>query len=158
MNKNYARLTGGKLQYAPSTLITPQGIIMNPKRLSYLQAGWKLLDLQTPADPPPEGKEYAISGYTETATDIRPVYKLVAIEMPPRTYSKLRLVTALASRGLWSVFRDWLIETDLYDIFLAAQSFRSDHPQFTAALTAAQTRFHLSAEETAAILAESAAP
>ena len=156
MNKNYARLTGGKLQYAPSTLITPQGIIMNPKRLSYLQAGWKLLDLQTPAEAP-EGKEYVISGYTETQTDIRPVYKLVAIETPPRTYSKLRLVTALASRGLWSAFRDWLIETDLYDIFLAAQSFRSDHPQFTAALSAAQSNFNLTPPETAAILAESAA-
>ena len=157
MNKNYARLTGGKLQYAPSTLITPQGIIMNPKRLSYLQAGWKFLDLQPPAEAP-EGKEYVISGYTETQTDIRPVYKLVAIETPPRTYSKLRLVTALASRGLWSAFRDWLVETDLYDLFLAAQDFRSDHPQFTTALAAAQTRFRLSAEETAAILAESAAP
>ena len=154
MNKNYARLTGGKLQYAPSTLITPQGIIMNPKRLSYLQAGWKFLDLQTPAEAP-EGKEYVISGYTETATDIRPVFKLIAIEMPPRTYSKLRLVTALASRGLWSAFRDWLVETDLYDLFLAAQDFRSDHPQFTAALTAAQSRFHLTPSETAAILEES---
>ena len=154
MNKNYARLTGGKLQYAPSTLITPQGIIMNPKRLSYLQAGWKFLDLQTPAEAP-EGKEYVISGYTETQTDIRPVYKLIAIETPPRTYSKLRLVTALASRGLWSAFRDWLIETDLYDLFLAAQSFRSDHPQFTTALAAAQSNFSLTAEETAAILSES---
>ena len=157
MNKNYARLTGGKLQYAPSTLITPQGIIMNPKRLSYLQAGWKLLDLQTPAEAP-EGKEYVISGYTETATDIRAIYKLIPLNPPPRTYSKLRLVTALTKRGIWAAFRDWLTETDLYDLFLAAQSFRSDHPQFTAALTAAQTRFHLSAEETAAILAESAAP
>lgn len=156
MNKNYARLTGGKLQYAPSTLITPQGIIMNPKRLSYLQAGWKFLDLQTPAEAP-EGKEYAISGYTETQTDIRPVYKLVAIETPPRTYSKLRLVTALASRGLWSAFRDWLVETDLYDLFLAANNFRSDHPQFTTALSAAQSRFHLTQSETAAILSESVA-
>ena len=155
MNKNYAKLSDGKLHYAPSSLTTPQGIIMNPKRLSYLQAGWKFLDLQPPADPPPEGKEYAISGYTETATDIRPVYKLVAIEMPPRTYSKLRLVTALASRGLWSAFRDWLIETDLYDLFLAAQDFRSDHPQFAAALAAAQSNFSLTAEETAAILSES---
>ena len=101
MNHNYARLMGGKLQYAPSTLITPQGSIMNPKRLSYLQAGWKLLDLQTPAEAP-EGKECVISGYTETQSDIRPVYKLVA--------------TVLA---------------------------------------VAQTRFHLSAEETAAILNES---
>ena len=65
---------------------------------------------------------------------------------------------ALSKRDLWQQVRDWLIETDLYDLFLAARSFRSDHPQFTATLTAAQTRFHLSAEETAAILAESAAP
>ena len=157
MNKNYARLTGGKLQYAPSTLITPQGIIMNPKRLSYLQAGWKLLDLQTPAEAP-EGKEYVISGYTETATDIRAIYKLIPLNLPPRTYSKLRLVTALTKRGIWAAFRDWLTETDLYDLFLAANDFREDHPQFAAALSAAQTRFHLSAEETAAILAESAAP
>ena len=154
MNKNYARLTGGKLQYAPSTLITPQGIIMNPKRLSYLQAGWKFLDLQPPADPPPEGKEYAISGYTETATDIRPVYKLIAIETPPRTFSKLRLVTALTKRGIWSAFRDWLIETDLYDLFNAATEFREDNADFIAALSAAQSRFGFTRDESAALLAE----
>lgn len=156
MNKNYARLTGGKLQYAPSTLITPQGIIMNPKRLSYLQAGWKLLDLQTPAEAP-EGKEYVISGYTETQTDIRPVFKLIAHNLPPRIFSKLRLVTALTKRGIWAAFRDWLTETNLYDLFLAANDFREDHPQFAAALSAAQTRFHLTPSETAAILAESVA-
>ena len=66
---------------------------MNPKRLSYLQAGWKFLDLQPPVDPPPEGKEYRISGYTETATDIRPIFKLVPVVSPPRTFSKLRLIT-----------------------------------------------------------------
>ena len=157
MNHNYAKLSGGKLQYAPSTLTTPHGIIMNPKRLSYLQAGWKFLDLQPPADPAPEGKEYAISGYTETATDIRPVFKLIALNSPPRTFSKLRLVTALTKRGIWAAFRDWLTETDLYDLFLAANDFREDHPQFAAALSAAQTRFHLTPSETAAILAESAA-
>ena len=63
----------------------------------------------------------------------------------------------LSKRNLWQQVRDWLIETDLYDLFLAARSFRSDHPQFTTALAAAQTRFHLSAEETAAILAASVA-
>ena len=42
-----------------------------------------------------------------------------------------------------------------YDIFLAAQDFREDHPQFAAALTAAQSRFGLTDAETAAILAES---
>ena len=156
MNKNYARLTGGKLQYAPSTLITPQGIIMNPKRLSYLQAGWKFLDLQAPAEAP-EGKEYVISGYTETTTDIRAIYKLVPLNPPPITYSKLRLIAAFSKRNLWQQVRDWLIETDLYDLFLAAQDFRSDHPQFTAALSAAQSNFTLTPSETAAILEESEA-
>ena len=118
MNHNYAKLSGGKMQYAPSTLITPQGIIMNPKRLSYLQAGWKFLDLQAPAEAP-EGKEYVISGYTETSTDIRAIYKLVPINPPPCTYSKLRLIMALSKRNLWQQVRDWLIETDLYDLFLA---------------------------------------
>lgn len=200
MNKSYAKLINGQLQYAPSVLDTPGGIIMNPKRLSYLQAGWKFLDLQPPADPPPEGKEYAISGYTETATDIRPVFKLIALNLPLgtrlrsawlatnaspadaaviRTFSKLRLVAALTKRGIWAAFRDWLTETDLYDLFLAANDFREDHPQFAVALSAhpcvrrglslpywsrrptgggyAQTRFHLTPSETAAILAESVA-
>ena len=178
MNKSYAKLINGQLHYAPSVLDTPGGIIMNPKRLSYLQAGWKFLDLQPPADPPPEGKEYAISGYTETATDIRPVFKLVTLNSPLgtrlrsawlatnaspadaaviRTFSKLRLVTALTKRGIWAAFRDWLTETDLYDLFLAANDFREDHPQFAAAFSTAQTRFHLTPSETAAILAESVA-
>jgi hypothetical protein len=45
----------------------------------------------------------------------------------------------------------------LYDLFLAANDFREDHPQFAAALSTAQSRFHLSDSETAAILAESVA-
>ena len=60
-------------------------------------------------------------------------------------------------RGIWSAFRDWFTETDFYDLFLAANDFREDHPQFAAALSAAQSRFHLTPSETAAILAESAA-
>jgi hypothetical protein len=44
----------------------------------------------------------------------------------------------------------------LYDLFLAANDFREDHPQFAAVLSIAQTRFHLTPSETAAILAESA--
>ena len=59
-------------------LRTPSGLIANPSRMTYLAHGWKFLDIQPPADPP-EGKEYVISGYTETATDIQAVFKLVEI-------------------------------------------------------------------------------
>ena len=34
-------------------------------------------------------------------------------------YRKLRLVMVLSKRNLWQQVRDWLIETDLYDLFLA---------------------------------------
>ena len=154
MNTNYGKLVNGAIIYAPSSLNTPAGLILNPKRLSYLQAGWKFLDLQPPADPPPPDKTYEITGYTETATDIRANFKLVPLVAPPRTFSKLRLINALMSRNLWSAVRDWLDASGYYDIFLAAQDFREDHPQFSAALAAAKSRFGLSDSETAAILAE----
>ena len=157
MNPSYGKLVNGAIIHAPSSLDTPSGLIMNPKRLSYLQAGWKFLDLQPPVDPPPEGREYRITGYTETATDIQAVFKLVPVVSPPRTFSKLRLINALMSRNLWPAVRDWLDATGYYDLFVAAQDFREDHPQFAAALTAARTRFSLTDSEIAAILSESAA-
>ena len=156
MNSNYGKLVNGAIVYAPSSLDTPSGLIMNPKRLSYLQAGWKFLDLQPPVDPPPEGREYRITGYTETATDIQAVFKLVPVVSPPRTFSKLRLVTALTERNLWPAIRDWLEETGYYDLFAAAQDIREDHPQFAAALAAIRTRFSLTPDQIAAVLAESA--
>ena len=155
MNQNYGKLVNGAIIYAPSSLNTPGGMILNPKRLSYLQAGWKFLDLQPPADPPPDGKEYTITGYTETDTDIRANFKLVPIETPPRTFSKLRLINALMTRNLWLGVRDWLDTSGYYDIFVAAQDFREDHPQFAAGLNAAKSRFSITDDEIAAILAES---
>ena len=157
MNPSYGKLVNGAIIQAPTSLNTPSGVIMNPKRLSYLQAGWKFLDLQPPVDPPPEGKEYRISGYTETPTDIRPIFKLVPVVSPPRIFSKLRLINALVSRDLWPAVRDWLDASGYYDLFVAAQDFREDHPQFAAALTAARTRFCIADSTAEAILSESAA-
>ena len=157
MNTQYARLENGRLKDAPNALVTPQGVTVNPSRMTYLAHGWKFLDIQPPVDPPPEGKEYRISGYTETPTDIRPIFKLVPVVLPPRTFSKLRLINALMTRDLWPAVRDWLDATGYYDLFVAAQDFREDHPQFAAALTAARTRFSLSESEITAILSESAA-
>ena len=154
MNPSYGKLVNGAIIHAPTSLNTPSGVIMNPKRLSYLQAGWKFLDLQPPVDPPPEGKEYRISGYTETATDIRPIFKLVPVVSPPRTFSKLRLINALMSRNLWPAVRDWLDAAGYYDLFVAAQDIREDHPDFIAALSAAQERFGITRDEIAALLSE----
>ena len=56
---------------------------------------------------------------TETATDIRPIFKLVPVVSPPRTFSKLRLINAPMSRNLWPAVRDWLDASGYYDLFVA---------------------------------------
>ena len=153
MNYSYAKIANGELAYAPDSVILPGGaVVINPKRLSYLQAGYKPLALTPPADDPPSGTEWTISRYVETADAITAIYKPTPIYAPPRTFSKLKLVAALSSLNLWSAFRDWLVETDHYDLFVAAQSFREDHPSFTAILYAAQERFCLSDHEIEDIL------
>ena len=58
------------------------------------------------------------------------------------------------SRNLWPAVRDWLDASSDYDLFVAAQDFREDHPQLAAALAAARTRFSLPESEIAAILAD----
>lgn len=156
MNLHYAKFVNGELTYAPSTITTKRGdLIVNPKRLSYLQAGYKQIIDNPPAVP--AGKTAALTRYEETYDTITFVYKFVPIATAPRTFSKLKLVAALQAEGLWSAVHDWLIEADLEDLFLAAQNFREDYPAFAAALNAAKSRFHLTDDQTAALLAASVA-
>ena len=118
MNLHYAKFVNGQLTYAPSAITTPRGdLIVNPKRLSYLQAGYKQLIDEPPVAP--RGKSAALSRYEETADTITAVYKLVPCAESPRTFSKLRLVAALDAQGLWQSFRDWMVEQEYYDLFLA---------------------------------------
>jgi len=151
MNLHYAKFVNGQLTYAPSAITTPRGdLIVNPKRLSYLQAGYKQLIDEPPVAP--RGKSAALSRYEETADTITAIYKLVPCAESPRTFSKLRLVAALDAQGLWQSFRDWMVEQEYYDLFLAAQDFREDHPSFTEVRAAAQSRFNLTDEQIAALL------
>ena len=61
------------------------------------------------------------------------------------------------SRNLWPAVRDWLDASGYYDLFVVAQDFREDHPQFAAALTTARTRFCVADSTVEAILSESVA-
>ena len=71
------------------------------------------------------------------ATDIRANWKFVPRETEPRAFSKLKVVIALNRIGKWAALRDWLNETDYGDLFDAAQDFREDNVNFTAALSTA---------------------
>ena len=52
MNTKYGRLTNGRIEYAPSSLDTEDGVKMNPSEASYLAAGWKkVVDVKPTAEP-----------------------------------------------------------------------------------------------------------
>ena len=134
--------------------------LKNPEGLfsltTFRVAEWRFFSFRgkNTAGDPPSGTEWTISRYVETADAITAIYKPTPIYAPPRTFSKLKLVAALSTLNLWAAFRDWLVETDHYDIFVAAQSFREDHPSFTAILYSAQERFCLSDHEIEDILSK----
>ena len=56
MNTKYGRLTNGRIEYAPISLDTGDGVKMNPSEASYLAAGWKkVVDVHDGAGMPRRG-------------------------------------------------------------------------------------------------------
>ena len=52
MNTKYGRLSNGRIEYAPVSLDTEDGVKMNPSEASYLAAGWKkVVDVRPTAEP-----------------------------------------------------------------------------------------------------------
>ena len=75
---------------------------------------------------------------------------------PPRTFSKLRIVAALTTAGVWDSVKQLLIERGLYDLFLAAQDFREDNEYFENGKAALQTALGWTDEQVEAVLAAAA--
>lgn len=140
MNRKYGKLVDGTMEYAPSQISDQGAIIVNPSRETYLRAGYKKV-IEGAADDPPEGEEWKLVGWHETAEAYIAEYESVPRVIPPRTFSKLKIVAALTQRGSWLAVRDWLTETGYYDLFLAAQNFSEGYPAFDDGLAAAKARF-----------------
>ena len=137
MNKKYGKLTSGKLEYAPETIQSESGVIMNPTEESYLSSGYKKVSDTPPAAD--DGCHVEVTGYTETADTITVVYKQVpgsSESTNPRTFSKLKLVSALKAKDKWVLVKTWIEEKGYYDYYVAAQNFTEDHPIFLEAVAA----------------------
>ena len=76
MSTNYGRIVNGRLEYAPSSLVTTTGLVVNPFATTYRKAGWLRVE---PVPPPPEGYTHAISGYTWDDEAITPIVKRIPI-------------------------------------------------------------------------------
>ena len=80
MNTKYGRLSNGRIEYAPSSLETEDGVKMNPSEASYLAAGWKkVVDVKPTAE---AGHRVEVSGWQESEDTLTCVYKVVAGETP----------------------------------------------------------------------------
>ena len=155
MNRKFARLVDGQIEYAPKTLDGADGVKkMNPSDESYLSLGWKhVVDVK----PPTEVNRYpAFSSWQEDDETLTAVYKMIEGRDPAlgvRIFSKLKMVMALKKADLWILTRTWIEENGLYDLYLAAQDFREDNEFFIQGKSELQRLTGKSAEEIEAILA-----
>ena len=181
MNTKYGKLTDGQIVYAPGSLDTDAGKLMNPTEASYLAAGWKKVVDEPPA--PNEGCTVEPSGWTETDTTLTRVYKQVAMpapapdaggdgggtlsgggrdsDMPPaplpvgkRIFSKLKLVAALKAADKWVLVKTWLEEKAYYDYYLAAQNFAEDNALFVEGRNAIKGYLGMTDEQIETILSQ----
>ena len=184
MNTKYGKLTDGQIVYAPNSLDTDAGKLMNPAEASYLAAGWKKVIDEPPA--PNEGCTVEPSGWTETDTTLTRVYKQIAMPVPDtpsgdgggdnpsggsggedtppapptpppvgkRIFSKLKLVAALKAADKWVLVKTWLEEKAYYDYYLAAQDFAEDNALVVEGRNAIKNYLGMSDEQIEAILSQ----
>lgn len=155
MNRNYGKLAGSEVEYAPAKITRDDGtVISNPSEATYLAAGWKRIVDEPPAAEP--GHSVQVSGWNETDDAIARIYKQVPDETPSksRVFSKLKLVAALKAADKWVLVKTWIEERGYYDFYVAAQNFREDNPLFTEALAAIKNYARMSDEDAEAILSK----
>jgi hypothetical protein len=154
MNRNYGKLAGSEVEYAPAKITKDDGtVVSNPSAETYLAEGWKRIVDEPPA--PDAGCTVEVSGWDETADSIVRIYKQVPSAAPatkPRVFSKLKLVAALKAADKWVLVKTWIEERGLWDYYLAAQNFREDNEMFAGALAAVKAYAGISDDEAEAIL------
>lgn len=120
-NRNFGKLTGGELTYAPRSLVIDGREIWNPRAETYARAGYLPIDASAPTDPAPDGYHYDPRGWEIFDDDrspvprcIRRVWEIVANPPPPpRRWTRLSIKTALAQAGMLDAARAFLSETEI---------------------------------------------
>ena len=120
INRNFGKLTGGELTYAPRSLVIDGREIWNPRAETYAQAGYLPVDTAAPSEPPREGYHYTPDGWEERGGAIRRVWREEANPPPPpRRWTRLDILTALG-------------ESDMFDAAVAYLNSIEVKPHITA--------------------------
>lgn len=164
MNRKFGKLVSGGLAYAPNMVAHGGRSYINPKESDYLEADdgpWYPVEfLPPPLTPPTEGYQYVRNGWVldEELKRIVPQYEQAEIPpASPRTFSKFKITAALMKVEKWLPVRDYLVQSGLYDLYLAAQDFKEDDEYFIKGLSELKAKLGMSDEEVEAILKEGVA-
>lgn len=109
-----------------------------------------------PLPEPQEGKVAVYGGYAlgEDGKWHKQWVLVDAPPPPPRVFSKLKVVAALRQANVWDTVKQYIIDHDLYDLYLAAQEFAEDNEYFVSGKAALQTALGWTDEQVEAVLQE----
>ena len=146
--------TTQRLTRAPDPATIDGQMVVHPSAAMYAQIGAYPLGDTTPPTPP-EGKIVVQDGYELVTNEWRPrwIYE-DAPPPPPRQFSKLKIVAALTTAGVWSQTKAFIEQQGLYDLYLAAQDFAEDNTYFTQGKAALQTALGWTDEQVEELLAQ----
>lgn len=165
--ETYYTLENGNLKKVGSVIRTAKGYVANPTAedcAAMVEANGK----PNPAYPrsdesfaPPavdEGYRAVPNGYDLVDGKWVKLWRVEELPpSPPRTFSKLKITAALMKIEKWLPVRDYLVQSGMYDLYLAAQDFKEDDEFFVRGLTEIKAKFGMSDEEVEAILKEGVA-
>lgn len=144
----------------PRYIVTLDGrTITNPTAAQYasLRDAYPKGD-DAPMPEPQEGKVAVYAGYALGEGDHlwHKQWTLVDVPPPPpRVFSKLKVVAALRQANVWDTVKQYIIDHDLYDLYLAAQEFAEDNEYFVSGKAALQQALSWTDAQVEAILAAS---
>ena len=159
---NYGTVIDNQLHPAPRAFMLRGAMVTNTKAEHFAALNEERAKQGLPPylpvvdeRPTTDAAHYAVpTGWAEQGGEIVPQYEVRELPPPPpRTFSKLRIVAALTTAGVWESVKQLLIERGLYDLFLAAQDFREDNEYFENGKAALQTALGWTDEQVEAVLA-----
>lgn len=157
MKETYYTLENGDLKKVGSVIRTANGYVANPTAEDYASIGAYPRDEASFGPPPPTDCEHHAIPDGYELIDGKWVRKWRVEELPPpppRIFSKLKITAALMKIEMWLPVRDYLVQSGLYDLYLAAQDFKEDDEFFVKGLAELKAKFGMSDEEVEAILKE----
>lgn len=160
---NYGTVIDNQLHPAPRAFMLNGAMVTNPKAEHFATLNDERAKQGLPPylpvvdeRPTTDAAHYAVAtGWTRDGETWRRVYEVRELPPPPpRTFSKLRIVAALTTAGVWDSVKQLLIERGFYDLFLAAQDFREDNEYFANGKTVLQTALGWTDEQVEEVLEE----